>query len=327
MATEVKKSNTSFGNVFVRDEVAPKKAQLLTDLMDEYIYHTFNKSKEDMEEAYGDKLEPCFHPSKLAKAFCERKLVLEYLEAPFEEDMKFTDANGHRIFHNGHGVHERLQKYLAGLGEYTKGKCVLIGRWKCKCGATYGYRPAKSKKKLNDFWVPRPEKCTSCGRSGRHLEYKEADIEIPELRIKGKMDGVINWKGEQWIIEIKSMNPYQYAKLLAPPDYYLPQSEIYQLASGIHKMIWIFEDKATQQQREFITQHNYKNIEKIMGLVARTNACIDAKTLPGKYKDNRSCKACEYKAICDQDLDYNDLIKFIDGKMKEKKDATKIKEK
>lgn len=324
MATEVKKSNTNFGNVFVKEEVAPKKATLLTDLLDDYVYHTYNRSKEDMEAAYGDKLIPSFHPSRLAKAFCERKLVLEFLEAPFEEELSFTDAIGHRIFHNGHGVHERIQGYMAGLGKFTKGKCVLIGRWKCKCGEKYGFRPEKSKKKENDFWVPRPDKCKACGRDGRHMEYKEAGIEIPDLRIKGKMDGVLEWKDEQWIVEIKSMNPFQYAKLMAPPDYYIPQSEIYQHASGIHKMIWIFEDKATQQQREFITQHNYKNIEKIMSLVARANAHINAKTLPEKYKDNRSCKACEYRKLCEGELEYGALIRMIDKTLKEKYNATEV---
>lgn len=305
MAKVVKKSGVKFDNIFVKDAPEAKKAMVLTDVLDEYIYETFNKSKEDMEASYGDKLVPSFHPSQLAKAFCVRKMVYEFLGAPFEGDLKFNPSLTHRIWHNGHGVHDRIQGYMAALGKFTDGKCVLIGRWKCPCGAEYGYKKS-GKKEEGAYWVPRPDKCDSCGRDGRHILYKEAGVNIPHLRVKGKMDGVLVWKDEKWIVEIKSMNPYQYANLSAPPDYYIPQTDIYMMASGIHKTIWIFEDKATQNWREFLTHHDPKNIAKILDLLVKANKAIDSKTLPPKYKDQRSCRACEYRRICEASDEYKE---------------------
>jgi len=64
MATSVKKKNANFGNVFIKGSgPKAKKADSLLDIMDEYMYDTYNRSKEDMERMYGGKLDPCFHPS------------------------------------------------------------------------------------------------------------------------------------------------------------------------------------------------------------------------------------------------------------------------
>jgi len=302
------KSNVQFENIFIKDNIdKSNKSMLLTDLLDEYIYETYNKSEDHRNDAYGEKLERYFHPSQLGKAFCARKLVYEFLEAPFNEDLKFYSALTHRVFHNGAYTHKRIQSYLADLDSFTKGKCKLIGRWRCVCGAVYGY--AKEGKKENEFWVPRPKKCKKCGVDGRAMEYKEAGIFLPDLRIKGKMDGVLEWKDEQWIIEIKSINQYQFQSLKNPPDYYIPQSDIYMMGSGIHKVIWLFEDKSSQNIREFITFHNIKNIESIIKLLVKVNKCIDEKKLPKRIEDKKLCKPCEYRGFCANEYTYEFIEK------------------
>ena len=144
----VKSSSRQFANVFSKPvDSAPKKAESLSDIIEDYMYDIYNR-REVNEKLYGDKFEPAFHPSQLVKAKCARKMVLEFFGAEFDKDIKYFSAQLHRIFQNGHDVHDRLQRYLADLDGWTNGKVVLVGRWFCKkCGSEFGVDTSKSGKR------------------------------------------------------------------------------------------------------------------------------------------------------------------------------------
>lgn len=306
MAKIITKTKADFSGIFIKDVPVTKKAESLVDILDNYIYDVYNNDKSAQEASYGGALTNSFHPSRLAKATCIRKMVYEYLNAPYIAERKDFSAQSHRIFHNGHAVHERLQNYIADLNVYTEGKCSLIGRWMCKdCKKRYGY--SEGNKKEADCWVSRPEKC-ECGANRFRFKYMEVGIEIPEFRVKGKADGVLEWKVDRILIEIKSMNPFQYMKLTSPPGYYLPQAMIYLKGTGLKNMLWLFEDKATQDLKEYITQYDEKIIVPIFDKLVIANSAITAEVFPDKPKTKVGCRACEYRLECESGKDYKEYL-------------------
>lgn len=308
---KIKSRKGDFKKVFVKTEVKPKKAESLVMLLNEYLYTAFNTDKEKKEAAYGESLnERYFHPSQMAKAKCARQLVYQYLGAEGDMEVKYHSAQTHRIFHNGHDVHSRIQRYLTDLGKFTEGKCVLIGRWKCKaCGTGFGYPPEEADPKdFKNYWVPVPEKCNCAGGSAspNSFRYMECGIEDRDLRIKGKMDGVIKWKEESWCVEIKSVNPFEFPKLSAPHENYLVQSNIYQRSSGIPRMVWLYEDKGSQGLKDFITFYDESVLIPVFMVLGNANVCIGAKTYPDRLTGSATsfCKLCEYRQICNLDLPF-----------------------
>lgn len=75
----------------------------LLSLLDKYLYKDRN-SKQTRSRGV-------FHPSELDG--CKRYLALDYIKVPMNPQAH--DARIHRIFENGSGVHERIQKYLRQL--------------------------------------------------------------------------------------------------------------------------------------------------------------------------------------------------------------------
>ncbi len=75
----------------------------------------------------------CFHPSSLHKSL--RELYWHYLNGDNNE--KF-DSRVLRIFDNGHGVHERLQKYLKDIGVLVEAEVPVQNQEYEICGSADG---------------------------------------------------------------------------------------------------------------------------------------------------------------------------------------------
>lgn len=293
-------SKADFSNIFIKEP--PKKAESLLKLLDEFIYTKYAE-KELQEEMYDGSLAG-FHPSQLGMAHCIRKLYNQYHNIPFDTDKKNFTAQTHRIFHNGHAVHDRIQGYLGDIGGYSNDRALLLGRWICKkCGAKYGYDP--DPKVTITFpgitcgLLERPTVC-ACGARGRAFKYNEVTVEHKILKVRGKMDGVLKWKDEYWIVEIKSINPFDFNSMTAPKVEYEAQINFYHEMSGINKALWIYEDKGTQRWREYISFADKKLIASQLKMLVEVNKYIDAKKVPPVYSkpedEKKYCKYCEYRA-------------------------------
>lgn len=81
----------------------------LLSLLDKYIFKKFN--------AESKRSRGVFHPSELEG--CARSLALDYIKAPMNSQE--LPARLHRIFENGHSVHDRLQGWLADLATQYRG--------------------------------------------------------------------------------------------------------------------------------------------------------------------------------------------------------------
>jgi len=118
-------------------------------------------------------------------------------------------------------------------------------------------------------------------------------------------DAVINMFRNKYVVEIKSMNTFQFAKLKSPPKAAVVQCIFYMHYLGLKKGIVLIEDKNTQDFKVFMVDYNYDLIEKY---VKRMEKIIEFSeyfkknnVLPKRIcanKDNSYAKRCFVKDAC-----------------------------
>lgn len=299
------RADEKFSNIFLKPE--PAKVVLLADRIDDYLHETRNPK--------GDECVPTrrFRPSQLAKATCLRKMVYEYLGAEYEGNLGGFDAKTHRVFDNGHGVHERIQNYLADMHKWSGGEISLIGRWKCKsCGKLYGYHTVKQKPE--DAWVPKPDKC-KCGEEKR-FRYMEIPAAIPDHLIEGASDGCLLISGEKFLLEIKSASNNVFSGLSGVPTYYKPQINLYMHGTGIFQTIFLFENKNTQELKEILYRYESSALTPIFKKTKAAAAFVKKKKMPPRFTNSQDvqahCRLCEFRKICSTTDDFKEGIKLAD---------------
>jgi hypothetical protein len=230
-----------------------------------------------------DKKQFAFSPSQVGKlSYCIRALIYSYYDLP---TLPITSQK-QRIFDNGKHVHLRLQDYIAQAAILNPDLLQLIGDWQC----------AKCEFVVKHSSIP-PEACF-CG--GEKYLYNEYPVENKDLKIGGTADGLIIWRLVKYLLEIKSMNSFSFAKLKAIPDYYLVQAQLYMFLSGVHKTLFIFECKNTQRFKEFVLEYSYIYIKALLKKIKVAGDYIDNKKLPGRLRggNKKICSDCEYNIQC-----------------------------
>jgi hypothetical protein len=190
------------------------------------------------------------HPSS-AVDVCYRQLAIMRrfgIEAPWVSAAA-EDHQLQRMFDVGHALHRLYQE------TYFASDPRFIGWWSCsRCGfAVFGPRPAgrctecvaaESPPRIwqgclalcGDGGRVSQEKtqtqggCLHCGRWGR-WEYGEIEVDDAELRIRGKVDGILV-EGGEWttLIDIKTANSFMFSNIRdrgAVPDKYIVQLQMY----------------------------------------------------------------------------------------------------
>lgn len=241
------------------------------------------------------------HPSEMAKAdWCHRAQyhMLQGREAPpskYKTSMKqiLTFAEGHRI-------HARWQGWIGNMGN-------LYGVWWCdNCGfRSWGTGPL----------------CPSC--NDERVEYCEVPLEYEPLRIKGHADGWLKGFGADLLMEIKSVGEgtfrweapdlcykhdgdikKMWAALDAPFYTHIMQVQIYLklielmgLKDAPQEAVFIYENKATQEVKEFIVHKSGFGIDPLFDAAAAIVAAVDNGTPPPCNIDPvAGCYKCNYYA-------------------------------
>lgn len=106
------------------------------------------------------------------------------------------------------------------------------------------------------------------------------EVAIPEndLWLKGTMDGVL-YEGS--IVEFKSINSFGFSQVatFGPTESHLSQGATYSYATGGKKVVFIYEDKNTQEYREFVREPEQLPMKAIQDKAGELWGSIDAKEL------------------------------------------------
>lgn len=231
---------------------------------------------------------PGYHVSSLYY-MCPRSVVLQrVLGVSGSPPSAILQAK----FDIGHAMHAWYQnKYFGPMG-------ILWGRWNCSsCGDMI----------RNSFM---PEVPCDCENSRIAVwEYVETRVFCQGLNIVGHCDGIIDrGDGDQYVLELKTMDPYLFSKLKEPQEAHKCQVRWYAWMQGIDKGLIVYIDKSANGKdpiKEFVVKHDSETIEMVRAKIMTCERAFADKTIPERTCDNKSCakaKYCSLKTLCfDQD--------------------------
>ncbi|MEM4641152.1 MAG: CRISPR-associated protein Cas4 [Candidatus Pacearchaeota archaeon] len=128
------------------------------------------------------------------------------------------------------------------------------------------------------------------------------EIEIPNNElIHGRADAIINIKGEPYVVEIKSVNAARFKKE-SPDEDHVKQLQLYLYFFKIKKGILIYENKDTQELKEFLINYDENIVKKIFSEFNKLKEFVDKNIVPEIPKDLEDwrCDYCPYIEECEK---------------------------
>ena len=134
------------------------------------------------------------------------------------------------------------------------------------------------------------------------LGQAEVSCSIPEMELTGTVDGILT-TGEGW--ELKSINERGFRMVASegPIEKHLLQIHAYMIATGIRTWSLIYEDKGTQQWREYVIAYDQAMGQEVIDELGRLNGALETKTLPAvlpacSRREGTTYKQCAFRDIC-----------------------------
>jgi hypothetical protein len=134
-----------------------------------------------------------------------------------------------------------------------------------------------------------------------YLTGAEVSVVNEHFHLTGTMDGTVD---DDSVAEYKSINSRGFATVTAygPKEEHLEQTHSYMLASGRDKTRIVYENKDTQELKEFLVHEDPKiELKVIADLQTLNEARIDQELLPMQEDcaaGKGAIKTCPYAAVC-----------------------------
>ncbi|NOX44248.1 MAG: Dna2/Cas4 domain-containing protein [Caldiserica bacterium] len=142
-----------------------------------------------------------------------------------------------------------------------------------------------------------------------------AEVPIPPNPLfHGRADAIVSLGGETFVVEIKSVHPYQFDQTTAGPkrDHYL-QLQLYLHYLDVPRGIILMENKANQALREFVVDRNEETIRRVIADFTDLHRLIfrEGKLPPLPDKSGweyDQCRYCPFVEFCVRDQSRAELL-------------------
>ncbi len=147
-----------------------------------------------------------------------------------------------------------------------------------------------------------------------------AEVPLPPNPLfHGRADAIISLGGENFVVEIKSVHPYQFDQAVARPrrDHYL-QLQLYLHYLDVPRGIILMENKANQALREFVVERDEETVRRVLEQFQDLHRLIFREgklpPLPDKSEwEYDQCRYCPFTEFCIRDQ-MNPQPKEVEGK-------------
>ena len=249
-----------------------------------------------------------FHPSSLGSPYnCTRKYMIGYIAKKYGVDIKQKgiDPTKTLIFSIGHSLHDIVRDQFLGPAGYLKGNWVN----KKTAEVHEGYMPKDSESPWKDWTY----------EENRYRDNKYNIVGDEEFDITGAVDGVIVYKDEEMLLDIKTINQYWWNRLDSVSETYQVQLMFYMYLTGYKKGAFLYVNKNTAELKTFIVEWDQEIFDKFL----EKSVTIPQKLLledkvEGRIdmcssKTTMVAKGCDYCDICfsSDTNDLNVLKKFM----------------
>lgn len=131
--------------------------------------------------------------------------------------------------------------------------------------------------------------CELVGSYERLLKHKNNLINL-------KLDGIVNFKGENYILEIKTTSKVKSER--APLPEHQLQAKAYSLLLNIPKIIWVYENR--EDFKHTIVFQEISDDDRLF-IKNYLNKIVKASS-PKELERSRDCKYCRYRKVCEKDF-------------------------
>jgi len=129
------------------------------------------------------------------------------------------------------------------------------------------------------------------------------EIPIPPNEfISGRADAVLCLNGENYVLDIKSINSSIFRNLTSPKPEHVYQVQLYMHFFEIKKALLLYIDKDRQELKEFVLDYEKDLVQNLLNNFKELKKRIDSDIVPGvlvDYPKNWQCSYCSYRQICD----------------------------
>lgn len=254
----------------------------------EIIHQQVHENNEAEKELH----DPCkFYPSSVG--MCSRRIVYQMLGY----SQKPMDPRILLIMENGTYMHERIEKILGDTGlliapeiSFKKPEWRISGR---SDAIIYNFRPHKS----NDNIITLKEPIYKTDENGECIRDENGHRIVIDEKVL--YEGPDN---DVMIVELKSISDsgFKWISKRGPKENHKKQLQLYMYLTGIKEGMLLYENKNTQELKEFFISYDEKLVKEVVNQIVYVNEHVNKKTLPPKeYEENSfECRYCPFRDIC-----------------------------
>lgn len=128
----------------------------------------------------------------------------------------------------------------------------------------------------------------------------ETKLYHKSLNISFLCDGIIKYKGNYYILEIKTETIYKWQTRDKVADEHLNQATTYAACLGINNVLFLYENRDNCDKKAFILSVTDEMKTELLGKIEECDGYVSRLIIPPKPKDvpKKSCNYCNYKSAC-----------------------------
>ncbi len=131
---------------------------------------------------------------------------------------------------------------------------------------------------------------------GWNEDKTEGRCKNEDLKIYFQPDGVINFKGKDCILEVKTESTYKHTKRVAPELDHKWQVTCYGMGLGIDYVLFVYEDRNFCGKKVFLWKITDEMKQSVQDKIKRVTKALETNTVPDTPFCNE-CPFCKYKKV------------------------------
>lgn len=226
---------------------------------------------EKMDSDHARKPSRSYKPSSM---LCIRNMYFQITGAEMESERASYQLVG--ISESGTDRHERIQNAVASMADYGM-ECVYVDVEKFIKSRGLDHLKVVSK---NGF---------------------ETKLYHTGLNMSFMCDGIIKYRGQYYILEIKTETSFKWQSRTGIADEHVTQGTAYSVSFGIDQVMFLYENRDTCDKKAYILE--VTDDMKFSLVVGRIEECDEyvSRLIPPPKPENvpkKACTYCNYRVAC-----------------------------
>jgi len=153
-------------------------------------------------------------------------------------------------------------------------------------------------------------------RAGFVIQDEEKEFFNEERNLKGKIDGVILHDGKKYLLEIKSVSHFEFARLGWIDEKTYLQVQLYLWLTGLQEGVVIYKNKNTAHLKDFVVTYDSRKAEEGLKKFKALQEHLEGDVCPPVVLDLEAweCSYCGWGERCSADFGEVAKVKEAGGK-------------